>query len=261
MKVISFVNPKGGVGKTTSAYNVAASLADFGYRVLIIDLDPHGGLTKKFQINPHQLEKSLFQYLSNPKGPVSFGDFIFNTPYPNIDLIPGHRDLEALDHVLVAQQGIYPYVFVHNNVGMSSCRNDYKYAIIDTQPRYSPLVISALHASDLCVVPFIPETDTAEAFSELREVLEEDMVKEGGLNYKVLFTMAQEYTVHHSILMKAISETAPDRVFKTIIKRSIVVADAHSGHKPIVLRNKNHPVAQSYREFTEEVIQCLEKTT
>jgi len=259
MKTISFVNPKGGVGKTTSAFNTAAVLFEMGHRVLIIDLDPHGGLSKKFQINPNKLDLSLFQYLSNPNGDNTLADFVHPTSYPLVDIVPGHRDLEALDHILISQTDIYPFILEPSNVGMSTCRHVYDFVIIDTQPRYSPLVISALHASDLCVIPFIPETDTAEAFAELLEVLENDIVRENGLNYRVLFTMAQQHTVHHSILIKAIMETARDKVFSTIIKRSIAVADSHSSHAPIVLRNRKHPVAENYREFAEEMINYVEK--
>ena len=259
MKIISFINPKGGVGKTTSAYNTAAVLSEMNHKVLLLDLDPHGGLSKKFDIDPKSLERSLFQFLNDPFGRHHIKNFISKTSYPLIDIIPGHRDLEALDQILVSQTDIYPFIFTHDNVGLSACRRAYKYVIIDSQPRYSPLVISALHASDLCVVPFIPETDTAEAFAELREVLENDIIKKGGLNYKVLFTMTQIYTVHHSVLIRAIMEAAPEKVFKTVIKRSIAVADSHSSHLPLVLRNKTHPVAKSYRSFTKELLHYVEK--
>ena len=145
-KIISFSNQKGGVGKTTSAVNIAASLGILGYKVLLVDLDPQGNATSGVGISKKSLRKSIHDVLI---GESAAKETIIETPFENLDIIPAHISLAGAEYNLYQGNGAER---VMKNA-LEPIKDDYDYIIIDCPPSLSMLTINAMVASDGIIIP------------------------------------------------------------------------------------------------------------
>ena len=230
-RIISMVNQKGGVGKTTSTINLGAALAGYGRRVLMVDFDPQGALSAGLGANPHELDTTVYNVLMERS--VTAKDAILSTDFENMDLLAGHL-VDELHQV----------------------RDDYDVVLIDCQPSLGLLTVNALTASHGVIIPLTAEFFALRAVALLVETIEKvqdrlnpDLEIDG-----VLATMFDQRTLHSKEVVGSLVAGFGDRVFETVIKRSIKFADATVAATPITLFAENHDGAKAYRQLARELI-------
>jgi len=249
-RIISMVNQKGGVGKTTSTINLGAALAEVGRRVLLVDFDPQGALSAGFGANPHELELTVYNVMMDLK--VNLRDVILETGGPNVDLLPANIDLSAAEVQLVNE-------VAREQVLASALRaveNDYDVILIDCQPSLGLLTVNALTASHGVIIPLICEFFALRAVALLVDSIEKVQDR---LNPKleidgVLATMFDSRTLHSKEVLARIVDAFGDKVFDTVIKRTVKFPDASVSAEPILSYASNHPGADAYRQLARELI-------
>ena len=249
-RIISMVNQKGGVGKTTSTINLGAALAEVGRRVLLVDFDPQGALSAGFGANPHELELTVYNVMMDRK--VNVRDVILETGVPNVDLLPANIDLSAAEVQLVNE-------VAREQVLASALRaveNDYDVMLIDCQPSLGLLTVNALTASHGVIIPLICEFFALRAVALLVDSSEKVQDR---LNPKldidgVLATMFDSRTLHSKEVLARIVDAFGDKVFDTVIKRTVKFPDASVSAEPILSYASNHPGADAYRQLARELI-------
>ena len=148
-RIISMVNQKGGVGKTTSTINLGAALAECGRKVLLVDFDPQGALSAGFGANPHELDLTVYNVMMDRK--VDIKDVIQGTGVENVDLLPANIDLSAAE-VLLVNEVAREQVLAS---ALRKVRDEYDVILIDCQPSLGLLTVNALTASDGVIIPLI----------------------------------------------------------------------------------------------------------
>ena len=249
-RIISMVNQKGGVGKTTTTINLGAALAEVGRRVLLVDFDPQGALSAGFGANPHELELTVYNVMMDRK--VNVRDVILETGVPNVDLLPANIDLSAAEVQLVNE-------VAREQVLASALRaveNDYDVILIDCQPSLGLLTVNALTASHGVIIPLICEFFALRAVALLVDSIEKVQDR---LNPKleidgVLATMFDSRTLHSKEVLARIVDAFGDKVFDTVIKRTVKFPDASVSAEPILSYASNHPGADAYRQLARELI-------
>ncbi|MDY6051350.1 MAG: AAA family ATPase [Rothia sp. (in: high G+C Gram-positive bacteria)] len=249
-RIISMVNQKGGVGKTTSTINLGAALAEAGRRVLLVDFDPQGALSAGFGANPHELDLTIYNVMMDRK--VEIREVIQSTEFENIDLLPANIDLSAAEVQLVNE-------VAREQVLASALRkveNDYDVILIDCQPSLGLLTVNALTASHGVIIPLICEFFALRAVALLVDSIEKVQDR---LNPKleidgVLATMFDSRTLHSKEVLSRIVDAFGDKVFDTVIKRTVKFPDASVSAEPILSYASNHPGAEAYRQLARELI-------
>ncbi|WP_237222998.1 ParA family protein [Rothia nasimurium] len=249
-RIISMVNQKGGVGKTTSTINLGAALAEAGRRVLLVDFDPQGALSAGFGANPHELDLTVYNVMMDRK--VDIREVIQSTEFDNIDLLPANIDLSAAEVQLVNE-------VAREQVLASALRkveNDYDVILIDCQPSLGLLTVNALTASHGVIIPLICEFFALRAVALLVDSIEKVQDR---LNPKleidgVLATMFDSRTLHSKEVLARIVDAFGDKVFDTVIKRTVKFPDASVSAEPILSYASNHPGAEAYRQLARELI-------
>ena len=249
-RIISMVNQKGGVGKTTSTINLGAALAEAGRRVLLVDFDPQGALSAGFGANPHELDLTVYNVMMDRK--VDIREVIQSTEFENIDLLPANIDLSAAEVQLVNE-------VAREQVLASALRkvdNDYDVILIDCQPSLGLLTVNALTASHGVIIPLICEFFALRAVALLVDSIEKVQDR---LNPKleidgVLATMFDSRTLHSKEVLARIIDAFGDKVFDTVIKRTVKFPDASVSAEPILSYASNHPGAEAYRQLARELI-------
>ncbi len=249
-RVIAMVNQKGGVGKTTSTINLAAALAEYGRRVLLVDFDPQGALSAGLGINPHELDLTVYNVLMDRK--VDIRDAIHQTGVENVDLLPANIDLSAAEVQLVNEVAREQVL----DRALKKVEDDYDVVLIDCQPSLGLLTVNALTAAHGVIIPLICEFFALRAVALLVETI--DKVQDR-LNPRlqvdgVLATMYDARTLHSREVISRLVEAFGDKVFETVIKRSIKFADATVAAEPITSYAGNHIGADAYRRLAKELI-------
>lgn len=249
-RIISMVNQKGGVGKTTSTINLGAALAEAGRKVLLVDFDPQGALSAGFGANPHELDLTVYNVMMDRK--VDIREVIQTTEFDNIDLLPANIDLSAAEVQLVNE-------VAREQVLASALRaveNDYDVILIDCQPSLGLLTVNALTASHGVIIPLICEFFALRAVALLVDSIEKVQDR---LNPKleidgVVATMFDTRTLHSKEVLARIVDAFGDKVFDTVIKRTVKFPDASVSAEPILSYASNHPGAEAYRQLARELI-------
>ncbi len=249
-RIISMVNQKGGVGKTTSTINLGAALAECGRKVLLVDFDPQGALSAGFGTNPHELELTVYNVMMDRK--VDINDVILPTDIENIDLLPANIDLSAAEVQLVNE-------VAREQVLASALRkvqNEYDVILIDCQPSLGLLTVNALTASHGVIIPLICEFFALRAVALLVDSIEkvQDRLNPGLEITGVLATMFDARTIHSKEVLARIIDAFGDKVFDTVIKRTVKFPDATVSAEPILSYASNHTGAQAYRQVARELI-------
>ena len=254
-RVVSMCNQKGGVGKTTTTINLGASLAEYGRRVLLVDFDPQGSLSVGLGLNPHEMELTVYNLLMERD--VSIDEVIVPTGVPGMDLLPSNIDLSAAEVQLVhevAREQTLQRV-------LGPALEKYDVILIDCQPSLGLLTVNALTASDGVIVPLECEYFALRGVALLKTTI--DKVRER-LNPKleidgVLGTMFDGRTLHSREVMERLVQAWGDKVFHTVIRRTIKFSDSTVAGEPITTYATTSTGAESYRQLAKEVLaRCLD---
>ena len=254
-RVISMCNQKGGVGKTTTTINLGAALAEYGRKVLLVDFDPQGSLSVGLGLNPHEMELSIYNLLLEPG--VALADVVVPSGVEGMDLLPSNIDLSAAEVQLVhevAREQTLQRVLAPALAG-------YDVILIDCQPSLGLLTVNALTASDGVIVPLECEYFALRGVALLKTTI--DKVRER-LNPKltidgVLGTMFDGRTLHSREVMDRLVHAWGDKVFHTVIRRTVKFSDSTVAGEPITSYASSSAGATAYRQLAKEVLaRCLD---
>jgi chromosome partitioning protein len=253
-KIISLVNQKGGVGKTTSAINLATYLADAGKFVLLVDLDPQGNASSGLGVDPRSAEKSLYHSMIIGEHP---SNIIIRTETLGHDLIPASQDLAGAGIELVHMDNREYRLY---NV-LREIRTNYDYIIIDSPPSLGLLTINGLVASDEVIVPVQTEYFALEGLSQLLNTI--NLVRENlQPELKVMGALLTMYDKRNRLARQVIKEVQdhfPGFVFESIIPRSVRLAEAPGFGKSILSFDSFSKGARAYKNLAREIIEMDRK--
>lgn len=255
MKVIAFCNQKGGVGKTTTAINVAAWLGRLGNKTLLIDLDPQGNAGSGVGVNKYRVEKSVYHALI---GEVSLKSVVRKTDFDNLYIAPSNRDLIGAEIELV--QAIARENKLRN--ALDSVQGVFDYVIIDCPPSLNLLTVNALNAAEELVIPVQTEYYALEGISELLNTIE---LVQQNLNEKlnVLGIVLTMYDSRNNLANQVVQEVQSyfkDKVFQSVIPRNVKLSESPSHGQPIYVYDPKSRGAEAYRVLAEELHARVEKT-
>ena len=248
-KTIAFCNQKGGVGKTTTAINLASYIALSGKKVLLVDIDPQGNATSGLGINKHDIQHSVYHLLIDDADPKTI---IMNTQVPNLSLFPSNLNLTGAEVELVGTLGREHRL----KKALAGLANDFDFILIDCPPSLGLLTINALSAANSVLIPIQCEYYALEGLSQLvntinlvRENINPDLSVEG-----VLLTMADYRTNLTNEVINEVKKFFGGKVYSTVIPRNIRLAEAPGFCKPIAMYDKNSIAAKKYEDFANELL-------
>jgi chromosome partitioning protein len=249
-RVAAVCNQKGGVGKTTTTINLGAALAEWGRRVLLVDFDPQGALSVGLGIQPHELEISVYNLLLE-RG-VAAHDALFKTNVNGMDLLPSNIDLSGAEVQLVHEVG---REYVLGGV-LEPLLPDYDVVLIDCQPSLGLLTVNALACADGVIIPLECEYFAMRGVALLMETIDKVSRR---LNPKLvidglLATMYDSRTLHTREVLTRLVDGFGDKVFHTVINRTVRFPDATVAGEPITRFDSSSMGAGFYRELAKEVL-------
>jgi len=248
-RTIVIANQKGGVGKTTTAINLSASLAEMGQKVLVIDIDPQGNTSSGLGVEKDEIENTVYELLL---GEAEVENCIQKEVFENLDIISSNINLAAAEIELI---GVEEKEYILKKA-VDKVREDYNFILIDCPPSLSMLTINAMCAADTVLVPIQCEYYALEGLSQLmntvglvRDRLNPELEIEG-----VVFTMYDARTNLSLQVVENVKNNLQQNIYKTIIPRNIRLAEAPSHGMPITKYDSKSTGAESYRLLAEEVI-------
>ena len=248
-RVIAIANQKGGVGKTTTAINLSATLAEAGERVLAVDFDPQGNETSGLGLEKEDLEKTVYELIV---GECDINDCLIKNVQNNLDLLPSNVNLAGAEIELLEIENKEKLLRHY----LDKIKNDYDFIIIDCPPSLSLLTINALTASDTVLVPIQCEYYALEGLNQVMQTvklvkkkLNPSLEMEG-----VVFTMYDSRTNLSQQVVESVKNALNENIYNTVIPRNVRLAEAPSYGMPITVYDSKSAGAEKYRMLAAEVI-------
>jgi chromosome partitioning protein len=244
-------NQKGGVGKTTSTINMGAAIAEYGRRVLLVDLDPQGALSAGLGINYDDLDVTVYNLLVDSAANVT--EALHHTTVDGLDVVPANIDLSAAEIQLVNEVGREQSLAR----ALRPVMHDYDFIIIDCQPSLGLLTVNALSCADSVIIPMECEYFSLRGLALLMDTV--DKVRDR-LNFRlevlgILVTMFDRRTNHSKEVMERVVEVFGDKVFDTVITRTVRFPETSVAGEPITSWAPSSQGAAQYRHLAAEVIE------
>lgn len=248
-RIIAIANQKGGVGKTTTAINLAACLAEKGKKVLAIDMDSQGNMTSGFGVDRSELQNSIYETLI---GECNLGESMLMNVFKNLNLVPSSENLAGVEVEFIDTEK--PQYILKNII--QGIRKNFDFIIIDCPPALGMLTINALTAADTVIVPIQCEFYALEGLSQLIHTI--DMIK-SKLNKNlyiegVVFTMYDSRNNLSKEVVDNVKNNLDELIYNTVVPRNVRLAEAPSFGLPINLYDTRSSGAEAYRALADEVI-------
>ena len=248
-RIIAIANQKGGVGKSTTAINLAACLAEKEQKVLIVDIDPQGNATSGLGVSKDDVENTIYQVML---GTISADDAIQKDVFDNLDVLPSNVNLAGAEIELIDVEN---REYILKNI-LYDIKDRYDYIVLDCPPSLSMLTVNAMTAADTVLVPIQCEYYALEGLTQLihtinlvKRKLNPELELEG-----VVFTMYDARTNLSLQVVENVKENRGQNIYKTIIPRNVRLAEAPSHGLPINIYDSKSAGAESYRLLAEEVM-------
>ena len=249
-RVISMCNQKGGVGKTTSTISLGAALAEYGRKVLLIDFDPQGALSAGTGINPHTLDRTVYNVLIE-RG-VDIRDVVLPTGIDRLDVVPANIDLSAAEVQLVGEVAREQVL----SRALRPVLDDYDVVLIDCQPSLGLLTVNALTASHGVLIPLECEYFAMRGVAMLTETIQKVTDRlNPALNIDgILATMVDSRTLHSREVIDRLVDAFGETVLHTVIGRTVKFPEATVVAQPITRYASGHAGAEAYRQLARELV-------
>lgn len=249
--VISMVNQKGGVGKTTSTINLGACLAEAGRKVLLVDLDPQGALSAGLGVTPDEEEVTVYDLLFDTTASIHAA--IHHTNVSGLDLVPANIDLSAAEIQLVNEVGREQTLAR----ALRPVRAEYDFILLDCGPSLGLLTVNALACSQGVIIPMECEYFSLRGLALLTDTVEKvrDRINFDLDIVGILVTMFDRRTTHAREVMDRVVEVFGDRVFDTVITRTVRFPETSVAGEPIITWAPNSQGARQYRDLAREVLE------
>ena len=248
-RIIAIANQKGGVGKSTTAINLAACLAEKEQKVLIVDIDPQGNATSGLGVSKDDVENTIYQVML---GTISADDAIQKDVFDNLDVLPSNVNLAGAEIELIDVEN---REYILKNI-LYDIKDRYDYIVLDCPPSLSMLTVNAMTAADTVLVPIQCEYYALEGLTQLihtinlvKRKLNPELELEG-----VVFTMYDARTNLSLQVVENVKENLGQNIYKTIKPRNVRLAEAPSHGLPINIYDSKSAGAESYRLLAEEVM-------
>lgn len=249
-RIIALCNQKGGVGKTTTTINLAAALAEYGRRVLVVDFDPQGAASVGLGVNPHGLDDTVYTLLMDRNAQLA--DIVRRTAVEGLDVLPANIDLSAAEVQLVGEVARESVL----SRALRPAEADYDVILVDCQPSLGLLTVNALTAAHGVLIPLECEFFALRGVALLIETVEKVRDR---LNPRlhidgIVGTMHDPRTLHSREVLSRVREAFGDQLLYTVIHRTVKFPDSSVAAEPITTYAPNHPGAVAYRQLARELV-------